>query len=162
VSGELRLRPSRVRYGALLAIALGFVALGLVLVFAAGAPWIGWANVIFFGAAVPLFLRQLLDRRPRLVIDGEGVLDRTLGVGVIPWSEITGADFAGSDFIRLSLRDPARCTARLGRVGRGLVAANRAAGFGELNLNLQGLAVRREDVLQSILARCARSGGDAS
>ena len=101
-----------------------------------------WAVICFFGAGIPLFIRGILDSRPRLTIDDHGICDRTLGVGAIPWSEITDAyarSIQGNDFICLTVRDPEMWLHRLSPVKQAMVKANRALGFSELNINLSGV-----------------------
>ena len=55
---------------------------------------IGAAAVIFFGLAGILFIRKLFDKKPGLVFSRVGILDNSSAVsaGVIPWSEIVGAE----------------------------------------------------------------------
>jgi hypothetical protein len=156
--GEVAIRASRLKYAGFLLIAIGFVATSILLVRVAHERVVGWAGILVFGAAIPIFARQLLDSRPRLVIGDQGVFDRTLGVGVIPWSEITGvrlATTAGNDFLCLEVRDPAMFTAHFGAVRRALMSGNRALGFAELNLNVSGLSLRSDEILALISARCA-------
>lgn len=95
--------------------------------------------MVFFGAAVVLFSWQLMDARPRLIVDDHGVFDRTLGVGVIPWSEITEAyvrSIKNVDFICLGLRDPRPAAAS--PIKRAVAAANKVTGFTALNINRNG------------------------
>ena len=116
--------------------------------------WIGWMSIVFFGAGIPLFAWQLIDSRPRLVIDNQGILDRTLGVGVIPWPEITGAylkSIQGNSFICLEVRDPERWLGQLSPVKRAMVSANEALGFTVLNLNLSAVAAEPSQILELIL-----------
>ncbi|HEV7732470.1 MAG TPA: STM3941 family protein [Candidatus Binatia bacterium] len=153
MSGRLVVRSSPWRYLLLLAVSLGFVAIGVTLVVAAGHPVVGWLNLIVFGVAAATFLWQIVDRRPRIVIDERGVFDRTLGVGVIPWSDIVGAEIraiTGTTFVALELRDPTRFTRRLPALQRAMTGGNRALGFGELNLNLSGLGVPAALVLARV------------
>jgi len=74
----------------LLIASLAFVASGVFLLLRSPDKWVGWMSIIFFGACALVFVWQLLDARPRLIIDDSGVFDRSLGVGVIPWSQIVG------------------------------------------------------------------------
>jgi hypothetical protein len=113
-------------------------------------PVAGWVGVGFFGPGALILLWPLLDPRPRLVVDAEGILDRTLGVGRIPWADILGwyvQSIAGSDFICLVVRDPASYAARLTGLRRLFAGANRAMGFTDLSLNLSGLNVSTEQIL---------------
>jgi hypothetical protein len=144
MTAPLVARSSRMRYLPLLAVSLAFVGVGTVLVTRTSHAVVGWLNLAFFGLCAVTFLWQVVDVRPRLVIDERGVFDRTLGVGVIPWSEIVAADaqsILGQPFVRLGLRDPSLFTRRLGRVQQAMTRGNRALGFEALNLNLGGLAV---------------------
>jgi hypothetical protein len=151
----IAIHASRLKYALLLLAALGFVAGGVFIVLHGkpGDAWVGWMSILFFGAGIPLFGRQLLDARPRLVIDEHGILDRTLGVGVIPWSEITGASLGsvqGNHFICLELHHPESWLEKLSPIKRALVSANQALGFSALNLNLSAVAADPTEVLELI------------
>src|SRR6476660_6359154 len=54
--------------------------------------WVGIAGVIFFGVGAIVGVVQGTRRGPRLTLDAHGVHDRTLGVGVIAWSDIMNAE----------------------------------------------------------------------
>lgn len=165
----LRIDGSRSRYALLLAAALAFVVVAVLILLrgtrlAASLPgtsfetFVGWAGVAFFGACALVFARQLFDPRPRIVIDNAGVLDRTLGVGVIPWDEICDAQLrhiGGQPFISLELRDEEPWLARLRPMHRRLAAANRALGFGSLNLNLSATRADPAHVLHLVRRRAA-------
>jgi hypothetical protein len=115
---------------------------------------IGGACVLFFGGGALVALRQLFDSRPRLVIDDSGILDSTLGVGTIPWSEILDArvqSIQGNDFICLSVRNPEMWIHSYSPVQRALVSANKALGFTELNINLAGVAADTARIHELIL-----------
>jgi hypothetical protein len=158
----LVIRSSRWRYVLLLLVSAGFVAVGTLLVMRTPNQTVGWANVVFFGVCAATFLWQVVDARPRLVIDERGVFDRTLGVGVIPWSEIEAVDpraMMGQQFVSLTLRDPSLLTRRLPQWRRTLTRANRAAGFEELNLNLGGLAVGADVVVARLRQGMASLAG---
>ncbi|WP_333677478.1 STM3941 family protein [Dyella sp.] len=154
------INASRLKYALLLLVAVGFVFAGAFMVAfdAATEAWLGWANIVLFGACIPLFLWQLLDARPRLVMDEQGIFDRTLGVGVIPWSEITGAylrSIMSVDFICLELRDPLQWLQRLSPAKRAVVRANEAMGFSALNVSLGGLEADAQQVHELILKMVA-------
>jgi hypothetical protein len=143
----IALGPSRGRLALLLLVSLAFVFGGVVIVLLHAdfrATLAGWSSIVFFGGCGAVFVTQLLDARPRIVVDETGVFDRTLRVGVIPWREILGAEvreIAQNRFIALRLRDPHMFTARLGAVHRRLTETNTALGFEPLNLNLGAVEV---------------------
>jgi hypothetical protein len=137
---ELSVRRARWRYWLLLAVVLGFTAIGVLALAVeqtlAGRS-IGGVLILFFGTAAVVFARELLDARPRIRIDEYGVEDRTLGVGTIPWSEIAFAyrrEVQGHAFICLVLRD-----------------AQQWGGRTEFNLNLSGVNAGAERLYQLVL-----------
>jgi hypothetical protein len=154
---------SRWRYQLLLLVSLCFVGSGVFILRGAkttAESWTGWIDVLFFGACAAVFVWQLFERRPRLKIDEHGINDRTLGVGLIPWSEITDAyvkSIQSNDFICLTVRDPNRWIGKLSPVGRAMLKANQALGFTELNINLSGTNARTREILELILKLSAAS-----
>ncbi|HYF63625.1 MAG TPA: STM3941 family protein [Herpetosiphonaceae bacterium] len=157
---------SRVRFILLTVLSLAFVGIGVMLVTSASASragntWKGWLAIVFFGACAAVGAWQLFDRRPRLVIDDEGVFDRTLKVGRIPWSAIAGAtpqSILGNHFIALDLRNEEEWIARLPKPYRSMVKGNEALGFAKLNLNLSGTDAKPAELLALIQYKCAQHG----
>ncbi|HMB90038.1 MAG TPA: STM3941 family protein [Rhodothermales bacterium] len=152
------LRNSRKQYVVFLAIGLVFVAGGLFILLTGDteAAWIAWLCVLFFGACVAVFLRQLFDNRPRIVMDERGITDRMLGVGLIAWSDIEDAYAASVNrnaFICLELRNTDDYLQRLSPLKQKITKANTALGFTPLSLNLSGVEADPEEVLELILLR---------
>jgi hypothetical protein len=149
---QLIIKNSNSKYILLLLMTIGIVA---------GSAWlvsrgdrVGWLGLICFGPGIPLFIRQLLDTRPRLVIDESGVLDRTLGVGRIAWGDIESAyvkSIKGNDFICLTLRNPEVYLGTLSPTRRAMATANRKLGFTEINLNLSGVAADTNEIYELVL-----------
>jgi hypothetical protein len=159
---SITFKSSKLKYAVLLLIAIFFVSVGAMMVMDANAKdaWIGWGCIIFFGAGIPLFAREMFDTKPRLVLSDEGVFDRTLGVGIIPWSEITGATLRSvnrNNFICLEVRNPERWTARMPPLKRAMVSANKAFGFAALNLNLSAIAADPMEVYTLVLDKAVAS-----
>jgi hypothetical protein len=149
---------SRWRYGMLVLIGLAFVAMGLWMIVADGEWLIGLLSIVFFGACAGVGVWQFLDTRPRLQITDEGILDRTLAIGLIPWTDITGAYVHAVKqeyFICLHLRNEENYITRLSLLGRKLIAANRALGFTALSINLSGVEIDPEQLLEYILKQSA-------
>jgi hypothetical protein len=158
---SIEIKPSRAKFALLFLAACAFVAAGIAMIVygPASDTWIGWVCTFFFGGGLLIFGRQLFDARPRLVINRDGVFDRTLGVGVIAWSEIRGASLRsikGNDFIALELYHPEVWIGRLSRMQQALVTANRELGFGVLNLNLVGLQESSQSIYELILKHLER------
>jgi hypothetical protein len=152
---KLIIKNSRWKHVLLLIAGVGFVVAGVWMVIR-GKPF-GWAAIVFFGSAIPVFVWQIADSRPRLVIDERGVLDRTLGVGLIAWGDIRAAyvrSINGNDFICLELRNREQYWQKLSKVKRAMAAANRSLGFTDFNLNLSGVDVNTDELFELVLKYC--------
>jgi hypothetical protein len=165
------INSSRGKYILLTIGSLAFVAAGIVMVTSASASragngWKGWLGIVFFSACAAVGIWQGFDRRPRLVIDDEGVFDRTLKVGRIPWSAIAGAtprSMRGNHFIALDLRNEEQWIARLAKPYQVMVKGNVALGFAQLNLNLSGTDANPDELLALIRQKCVEHApGQAS
>jgi hypothetical protein len=139
--------PARGKIVVLLVASLGFVVGGVIMLLVSHRALdrlAGIASIAFFGACTLLLAKELVDARPRLVIDDSGVFDRTLLVGIIAWDDIVDAEvvtIARQQLIALRLRDPKKYTARLGPVHQRLVTLNEKMGHQPLNLKVGALDV---------------------
>jgi hypothetical protein len=152
---KLIIKNARGKYVLLLIGSIGFVAVGIWIVVHGGSS--GWVPILFFGCGIPIFIWQIADARPRLTIDEHGVVDRTLGVGRIAWSDIEAAyvrSINGNDFICLELKNPEQYWQKLSKVKQAMAAANRGLGFTDFNLNLSGVEARTEEVFELLMKYC--------
>jgi hypothetical protein len=121
---------------------------------------IGWSCIIFFGFGLLVFLRQILDTRPRIVIDENGIFDRTLGIGVIDWQDIEQAylnSIFGNDFISLILRDNEKYLQRISKPKAKLAKYNRTLGFETINLNLSGVNVKSKEIFDVVIKQLTKT-----
>ncbi|MET4108183.1 STM3941 family protein [Hymenobacter sp. UYP22] len=149
---------SRWRYALLTLGGLAFVAMGVFMIITEGKWGLGLVSIAFFGTGVLVGIRQLLDSRPRLQITEEGILDRTLGVGLIPWADIDDAyvrSINQENFICLVLHNEDEYLQRLPPLKRKLASANAALGFTMLSVNLSGVDLNPEQLLEYILKQSA-------
>jgi hypothetical protein len=127
---------------------------GFVMMATEKAPLLGLLVLCFFGLGALILLWQVLDRRPRLVIDRDGVIDRMLGVGRIAWTDLEWAylqSVSDNCFVCLVLRDPSTYLNKMWWIRRQWIGLNKAVGCTELNLNLSGVSVDPEEVLRVVL-----------
>ena len=153
---ELIIKSSPWKFIFLLLISLAFVGAGVFMLFAGGPRPVAWLSIVFFGACAAVFFWQTADSRPRLIFTDDGVYDRTLGIGTIPWPEIDGAyvrSIQGNDFICLELAHPEKYLDRLSPIRRSMANANKALGFTPVSLNLSGLDGNTEEVFEFLLKR---------
>ncbi len=152
---KLYIKNDRWKHVRLLIACLGFVATGIWLVI--HGKLFGWIVLMFFGSGLLIFIWQIVDSRPRLIIDEKGVIDRTLGVGRIAWSDIKAAyvmSISENDFICLELKNPAKYVRKLSKVKRAMTAANRQLGFTDFSLNLSGVNASTEQIFELLLKYC--------
>ena len=154
---SVKIGVSRWRFGLLLFACLGFVVGAVcLLMFDPDGAFLGGSTILFFGGGAGITFWQLVDDRPRLVIDDAGILDRTIGVGLIAWSDIEGAyvkSIQGNDFICLELRDPDSYRVSQKGIRRAMASANRSLGFTDFNVNLMGLPIEVEEVYELIIKK---------
>jgi hypothetical protein len=155
---KVEIKNSRWKYWTFLFISLGFVAAGIGMVF--DGEIYGWTGILLFGGCALVFIRQLIDSRTRLIIDQNGIFDRTMGVGIIHWEEIENAyvmSISGNDFICLELTNPEKYTRKLSKVKQALASANHSLGVTDLSLNLSGVDASTEDVFEVVIKYCELS-----
>ena len=149
---------SRWRYALLTLGGLVFVAIGVWMIVADGKWGLGLLEIAFFGLCAAVGAWQFFDSRPRLRISNEGITDRTLGVGLIKWTDIEDAYLRyvnNEAFVCLVLRNGAPYMAQLSPLKKRLAAANQALGFTPISINLGGVAINPDQVLEYILKQAA-------
>ena len=152
---KLIIKNSRWKHVLLLIGCMGFVATGIWIV--VHGKSFGWVPILFFGSGLVVSIWQIVDSRPRLIIDEYGVLDRTLGVGRIAWGDIEAAyvrSINGNDFICLELKNSEKYAQKLSRVKLAMAAANRGLGFTDFNLNLSGVDASTDEVFELLMKYC--------
>ncbi|GAB3636992.1 hypothetical protein GCM10027422_25820 [Hymenobacter arcticus] len=106
--------------------------------------WVAWLNIGFFGLSYPLGIYQLLDRRPKLIINEVGIFDRTTHRDFINWQlieEVYLTEINRQTFICLVVPKEFEPSRRKGFFGRGVAQLNKALGFQELNIALGAMRV---------------------
>ncbi|MEM7204307.1 MAG: STM3941 family protein [Planctomycetota bacterium] len=123
---------SRTKVSLMLLGAAAFVVVGLWMLVAAEPVMVrvvGGVATVFFGLVLVVGLRRLLGVRTGLVIDDEGIIDRSSGVacGRIPWRDIASIQvrqMQGHRFVTLIVEEPERYAAMGGPVTRLFARAN--------------------------------------
>ena len=163
----------------LIALSLGFVALGLWLAGVIGgtdfdadpsgklaglsaltgaapstvAAVIGWTSVLLFGLCAVAGVRLLFQRGPMLRIDAQGVWHRGWSEAVIPWDQVRDPRLTAVQrqrFVSFDLADRARF--RSTKLAGRLAGANRAFGFGDISLGVTGTDRRFDDMAVAFFA----------
>lgn len=120
-------------FGALVFVALGvlFIVLGqseeeppiMVII-------IGYISVGFFGLCLVYCLYRLVNKKPSIIINQNGIMDNSsyIGGGQLQWSDIADVvlyEFMGQKFIGLKLHDTERFMARQSGMKKAFIRMNR-------------------------------------
>jgi hypothetical protein len=106
----------------------------------------GIASIGFFGLCGIYVCIKTLDRRPGLIIDEDGIVDRSsaVAVGRIWWDEVRALRVSGilsQSFVTVEVFDPQAFIDRSGRFGRRIHAANAAMTGSPINIASNSLAI---------------------
>jgi hypothetical protein len=139
--------------GSLVLAALSLVSFG----FRPGGPALGVLGLVVFGSAAGFLLRRLLVRRPTLVLDAGGLVDRASAVaaGRVPWDRVAdvGVQTMGRNrVLSVLLRDPEAWLAAQPPLRRRTMALNAKLLGTPVNIPLSAVDVP-EDELLAALAR---------
>ncbi|HEY9731995.1 MAG TPA: STM3941 family protein [Drouetiella sp.] len=152
----LVLYNSKGKYARLLFICALFVICGITIVtsdHSQSALITGWSSIVFFGLGIVVAIRQMLDNKPRIIIDALGIHDRTLKVGLIEWADIQDASLTRiqrEHFIQLDLSDEHKYLERLSTGHKRAARANTFLGYQKLNINLSGVACNPGQILNIV------------
>jgi hypothetical protein len=124
------------------ALVIWFLFLGEALGFPSPPGTNKWMAIPLAVIFLPLqwtFIRNLLDKRERLVADARGVMWRPWSEAVIPWAEIRRVrpvSVFGRRFVSLDLHHPDAYPATSGL--KWTAWANRKAGYGDVSIQTDG------------------------
>lgn len=164
---DLTIYPNRGRNVLLTVGALAFVAGGLWMmglfgeytVFGGPNPvfaLVGLVAVVFFGLCAGFLIYQIISRRPALVLDADGLLDRASlsAVGRVGWAEITGARALANNaqvIVAIDVRDPEAVLGRQPRLRAAFVRSSAKMTGAVVNIPANGLAeVEPEQLVDAV------------
>lgn len=159
----IKIQGSPIRQAGYLVGAIAFVILGAWLTGHQNprAVIAGWAGVLFFGLCATFIAKQMATGGPRIVIDQNGIFDRTNGLGTIEWRDVISvwvAELQGQKFLCLELRNPTEYLDRLSSWRRKLATVNRELGFTEFTLNPTGTGADPAALAAAITKELERRG----
>lgn len=103
---EIKLYKTTLKGLKIFALTIPFVIIGIWMI--TNNENSGWFVALFFGLGIPVGLFHLLDRRPQIIINENGIWDRTTNQDEVKWEQIQGAyplDIYGQKFISLVVDD---------------------------------------------------------
>lgn len=126
----------------------------LTLVDPVGSGLIRWLLSGAMGFNGFFFLRRALDPRPRLIIDWEGITDRTSLTGstlFIPWSEVEAVQpTIGKKMVEVRVRDLDETRRRTGWFRRSWLGLRRLWGKRTVSIFLGVLGLEKEELSKTI------------
>jgi hypothetical protein len=115
---------------------------------------------LFMGiATLPIIVLNLRHKGPALRVSAEGVYWHRWSQTPIPWSnvaKIAPYSVQGQKMVGITLIDPA-LNKKPGLFGK-LSSANRAMGFGDLSLSVQGTDGKYDDLVEALLRHADQFG----
>jgi hypothetical protein len=114
---------------------------------------LGLAAVLFFGLCGLYGVRKMFDRRPGLVLNGDGLVDNAsaFAAGFIPWSEVTGSsvyEVQNQKMLVVGLSDPGKYAGRGGALRRALNRANSDMSGSPVAIPASALAIDFQELVE--------------
>lgn len=109
----------------------------------------GWLAISFFGLGIPISIKLLLDRRPKLLINDRGISDRRFPFGTIPWEHIESVSLKAiqqQHFLCLHLKNESTYVEKLSGMQQKFVDLNRKLGFPPISIGMGELNVDPTEV----------------
>lgn len=157
---EIKLYKSRWKGIKLIALTLPFVIIGFWMISKEQNGTfdyiMAWICVSFFGIGILIGIFNLLDNSARIIINENGILDRTLKQGIIKWEQIIEAyplDIQNQKFIAIVVDETFEFKKRQYKWAENL---NKLVGAQKLNLNLSQIEIN-ENKLSDLINKIANS-----
>lgn len=157
---EIKLYKSSWKGIKLIALSLPFVIIGIWVISKEQNGtfnfYMGWLTTSFFSLGIPIGFFTLLDKRAQIIINENGIFDRTLKQGVIKWEQIIEAypiDIQNQKFISIVVDETFEFKKRQYKWAEKL---NEFVGAQKLNLNLSQIKVD-ENKLSELINKITNS-----
>ena len=157
---EIKLYKSRWKGIKLIALTLPFVIIGFWMISKEQNGTfdyiMAWICVSFFGIGILIGIFNLLENSARIIINENGILDRTLKQGIIKWEQIIEAyplDIQNQKFIAIVVDETFEFKKRQYKWAENL---NKLVGAQKLNLNLSQIEIN-ENKLSDLINKIANS-----
>jgi hypothetical protein len=164
-AAELHIAYSKLKLAKVVACGVGLVAVSAALAFdwlpgeggSVFARAVGWIGLLFFGLCLgALVWRFFASRGDVVTITSEGLIDRRVASGLIPWRAIKAIDvweYSGQKVVVLKLDPEVEKGLELRRETKWSRNLNRALGADGICIASMGLSVGHDQLLHEIRAR---------
>ncbi len=161
VRRQFHVSRTKVQHGVLLAAVLAVIGLAALVAGRGAIPDAGLIAAVNLVVAAGILLnavRNARDRRPRLVLDPEGIWFRDWNIAKVPWNEVLEVYPGGAriqSYVCLRLRDPQRFLTWLAEPERGKLRSNRLYREPELRIPNGALDASLDEILAAVEAQMA-------
>ncbi|UVI30804.1 STM3941 family protein [Paenibacillus spongiae] len=123
---------------------------------------IGLISILFFGLCLIYVLYRLLNKKPSIVLDDQGIMDDSsyIGGGLLRWDQIEEImlyDFMGQRFIGLKLVDTQAFLTQQSGLKKVLIKLNRGMVKAPVNISQQGVTMPLGELYVQMMERWERS-----
>lgn len=123
----------------ILPLSLGFAVFGIYILQKSQQPLLGWPIIVLFGLIIPIMALFNSGANDMVVIDDSGILDRSLGVGIISWNDIvdvhTEAKY-NNNYLCLKLKNSEKYLSQLPHQRRRELELTHELGFTHFNVQV--------------------------
>ena len=141
---------------------LCFIALSLFFFYFPDQPifnYLGGFGLLFFGFLTFAFFAQVFDREPRLIINSEGISDRTLKTGVIGWYDIKNVylqKMGNSRFVCLVIEDEEKYLLGNHQESKKVSFIKNHLAMETINKNIDGLDIEDIELIKVLKTEIAK------
>lgn len=160
---EFIVYPKRGRMLMLAILAFVFVLLGTLFLgiyfveeeVSFGILLVGIISILFFGLCMIFYIKEMIIRKPMLIVSDEGITDRSslIGAGLVRWEDIADIDFisfGGQLFLGIFTHDPNLIINRTGRFTSMLNKLNKGLIDAQVNIPVKSLDCDQEELVEII------------
>ncbi|MCP9765280.1 STM3941 family protein [Lacihabitans soyangensis] len=155
---EIKLYKTNWKGLKLIGLAIPFVAVGIFAIrteqFGTFDNFMGWVATFFFGLGIPIGIFQVFDKRPQIIINENGIWDRTSKQEEIKWEQIKKAyqiNISGQKFISISTDDSFVFKTKQYKWA---ISLSKAVGAQKLNLHLNQINIDEKKLTEFINEIC--------
>ena len=168
---ERTIEMSHAKTALLLLCALVFVAIGGWMILMPQAAYfsvvLGIIGVVFFGACGAVAIRKLMQKRPGLMVNLQGVHDQSSGTsaGFVPWKDVSAVQpsfVSGQKFVSLMLHDAQKYSHSGNALQQRLAKLNMSLVGTPINISANTLKINFDELLALLQSYQQQSGKSKS
>lgn len=152
---EIVIRNSKGAAGCGLLILFPFAVLGAYLVYQQNSL-MNWLVFLLFAGLCAVCLWLYFDRRPRIVINEQGIEDKRTKMGAIEWRDITNLSIVrmkNTQHLQIKVAEPSKYFARMSKIQKIGTKIDTLGGLDELSINVTGLEISADKIAEIIAER---------